>query len=178
MNRRDFIATTAAAVVGSRLAGFVPKPSKKLSEMELAYIAGFFDGEGSLTIHTNCRKSPRGLVPNHTLQVSLANTNPEIVRWLHSVFGGQYLTRHDRRPGNRPVAQWIIRAAKALPFLEAIRPFVRMKTAQIDIAIAFQKTKKRGNTRVAPEVLEWREAQRHSISNLNKKRHDVERRVA
>jgi len=111
-----------------------------LSDIDLSYIAGFFDGEGSITIHHNCRPSPRGKSPNHTLQVSIGNTDPSILILIHKNFGGSILARK-RRPGHRDVTQWAIRAALALPFLEAIRPFLRMKSKQADVAIAYQKTK-------------------------------------
>ena len=47
-----------------------------MNKINLAYIAGFFDGEGSITIHENCKPSPRGKSPNHTLQISIGNCCP------------------------------------------------------------------------------------------------------
>lgn len=141
-----------------------------LSKNELAYLAGFFDGEGSVTIHENCKQSPRGKVPNHTLQASIGNTDSRVLRWIQSVFGGAFCLRKTRpdKPQWRPVAQWTIRAASALPFLVAIRPFLRMKGDQVDIAIAYQKTKAmRGPRMVTEKDLIWRELQRQKIRQLN-----------
>ena len=135
---------------------------------ELAYIAGFFDGEGSVTIHTNCKPSLRGKVPNHTLQVSIGNTDPRVLLWIHSNFGGNICYRKKVSPKWRKVAQWSIRTGGAALFLQAIYPFVRMKRDQIEIACAYQATKRRhGPAPVNPSEVAWREEQRKQIRELN-----------
>lgn len=134
----------------------------------LAYIAGFFDGEGSITIHENCKPSPRGLSPNHTMQVSIGNTDPTILAMLHDEFGGSFVPRKLVSTNHRLVYQWIIRARKALPFLVAIRPYLVMKAKQADVAIAFQQKKSmRGPKRVTRADIAWRESQRTKIRRLN-----------
>lgn len=141
-----------------------------MTDTELAYIAGFFDGEGSITINENGKPSPRGKNPNHTLQVSIGNTDPRVLIWLHEEFGGFLTYRKQVSPRHRKVAQWGVRARLALPFLEAIRPFIRMKRDQVDVAIAFQKTKKMHGAKLVPiEQIEWREEQRVKIRELNAK---------
>ena len=139
---------------------------KTLNEVHLAYIAGFFDGEGSITIHENGKPSPRGLSPNHTLQVSVGNTDPIIVRWLHDVYGGGFSVRPGI-PGCRTVYQWTCRAAKALPFLLDIAPYVRMKQKQVALAIEFQRSKRRGPKLVSPQTVAWRQTQRAKLRALN-----------
>ena len=139
-----------------------------LSAEDLAYIAGFFDGEGSVTIHENGRPSPRGISPNHTLQASIGNTDPIVLRWIHENFGGSLTYRKTKRENSRNIAQWAIRARSALPFLEAIRPYIRMKGQQIDVAIEYQKTKTmRGPKKVTAQDIVWREEQRQKIRGLN-----------
>jgi len=145
---------------------------KTLTDVELAYIAGFFDGEGSLTIHENGKPSPRGISPNHTLQVSICNTDPLIIMWLHSFFGGALSYRKPKKASWRNIAQWTLRAASTLPFLETIQPFVRMKSEQVEIGIEFQRAKSmRGPKKVSLEEVQWRESQRQKIRALNHKEH-------
>jgi hypothetical protein len=140
----------------------------KRKHLHPSYIAGFFDGEGSITIHENSKPSPRGKNPNHTLQVSIGNTDPRVLRKIHAQFGGGLTHRKLVSPKHRPVTQWFVRAAQALPFLLAIRPFIYMKGEQIDIAIRFQQSKKmRGPLLVTPKKLQWREEQRQKIRALN-----------
>ncbi len=138
------------------------------TDEELAYIAGFFDGEGSVTIHENCKPSPRGKSPNHTLQVSIGNTDPSILVWIQKEFGGSLTNRPAPNERSKAVTQWTVRARSAFPFLLAIEPFVRMKKPQIQKAIEFQSSKSMvGPKRVSSEVLVWREAQRQIIRKLN-----------
>ncbi len=136
-----------------------------------AYIAGFFDGEGSITIHENCRPSPRGKSPNHTLQISIGNTDPTILVLIHKQFGGSFSERKVTKPNHRRFFQWTVRAAAAKPFLEAIEPFVVMKKKQVQTALEFQNAKRlcrgQGNKYVTPEELSSRECHRSTIRNLN-----------
>ena len=142
--------------------------TEELRPLDLAYIAGFFDGEGSVTIHENCKPSPRGISPNHTLQVSLGNTDPRVLEWIKSLFGGGISYRRVEKANHRHVAQWTLRAASALPFLVAIRPYLRMKGEQVDVAIEYQRTKAlKGPWRVTAETVAWRESKRQEIRRLN-----------
>jgi hypothetical protein len=145
---------------------------KKIDDVDLAYIAGFFDGEGSITIHHNAGKSPRGLSPNHTLQVSVANTDPRVIVWLRDCFGGRTVMRPSKVAKWRHVLQWIVRSNAAAEFLKAILPFLRMKREQAEIAIIFQggKTGYRKKP-LSVEAVQAREDQRSAIRVLNAKSH-------
>ena len=138
----------------------------KLTKTDLSYLAGFFDGEGSITI---CPSStaPRSKNPNHILRVSVGNTNPTIPKLLQSVFGGSLTIRP--AVGNcREVFQWMISAVKAITFLNAISPYLRMKTPQYTVAKEFQDSRKmRGPHPVSMKELIWREKQRIKLRKLN-----------
>ena len=140
-----------------------------LSDDDLAYIAGFFDGEGSITIHENWRPSPRGKSPNHTLQVAIGNTDDRVLIWLHSVFGGSLIIRKPNlNPNHRRVTQWIIRSGGASDFLRSILPFLRMKEKQAKIGISFQSEKIRcRKSRLTKEEIDERERKRIEIRVLN-----------
>jgi hypothetical protein len=139
-----------------------------LTNEELAYLAGFFDGEGSVTIHENFRPSPRGKSPNHTLQVAIGNTDPRILAWVHSVFGGSLQFRPSTKPRHRDITMWILRSNGAARFLRTIRPFLRMKCEQTDVALSFQAEKGRyRRSQLTPEEIEFRESKRMAIRLLN-----------
>jgi hypothetical protein len=139
-----------------------------LRNEDLAYIAGFFDGEGSVTIHENWRPSPRGKSPNHTLQVSIGNTDPHVLQWIHGAFGGSLTTRPATKPRHKDVTQWIIRSNGAASFLRALLPFLRMKTEQALTGISFQDG--RGgyrSRRLTDDEIAFRESKRVAIRLLN-----------
>ena len=103
-----------------------------LTEVELAYAAGFFDGEGCVGIYDPGDGSLR-------LDVSIAHRAPcGFLHRLHGEFGG-YLGP----TGGGRYLQWRIHTRRALRFLQAIRPFMRLasKVEQVDIAIGFQLRK-------------------------------------
>jgi hypothetical protein len=94
---------------------------------ELSYIAGFFDGEGCITLYIN----PSGYPCVH---VSMANNNKSILEWIKSTFEGSI------RPTGVLVSGrcWALsfNHQQAIPFLEAIRPHIRRRRDKVDIALA------------------------------------------
>ena len=139
-----------------------------MNESDLAYLAGFFDGEGSVSISENGKPSPRALSPNHTLQVAIGNTDITVLKQIQQHFGGYLTTRCPSKPRHKTVYQWSLRSTGAADFLKAIRPYLKMKCKQADIAIAFQESKpKYSKARVTAEIVAWREQQRKDIRMLN-----------
>jgi hypothetical protein len=139
-----------------------------LSTEDLAYIAGFFDGEGSVTIHENFRPSPRGKSPNHTLQVSIGNTDPQVLNWIHGIFGGSLTFRKSTKLNHRDMTQWVARSNGAAIFLKIIIPFLRMKNKQAEVGISFQSEKGRyRKNQLTKEEIEFREGKRAEIRLLN-----------
>ncbi len=63
-----------------------------LSETEKAYIAGFFDGEGSIGVYP--KKS------GFSLKLAFVQRKLEVLMWLHRVFGGALVTIIRGEPRN------------------------------------------------------------------------------
>jgi len=95
----------------------------------------------------------------------------QLLTWLQETYGGALFIRNPPKKNHKTFYQWTIRSRGALTFLEEIEPFVLMKKRQIEIAIEFQRTKKRyagGPGKVIPgEEIQWREEQRQKIRVLN-----------
>lgn len=91
--------------------------------MNLAYVAGLFDGEGCVNF-TKCRtiKIPR---------VCITNTNLEVLESLQKSFGG--FIQQGSRPQNnwKQSYHWTISNSKACEFLTKIYAWVRIKKEQI-----------------------------------------------
>lgn len=101
----------------------------KLSVEQRAYIAGYFDGEGSV-----------GLYPKKAgfaLKVTVVQRKPEVLLWLHGLFGGALVTvdRTEAR-GNIYYELRLEGPDAALPLLKVIAPYVREKKDQIDLVIS------------------------------------------
>lgn len=67
-------------------------PTMKIDDVELAWMAGFFDGEGSIFVF-HLRPRPQNSHGQYQIRVAIANTNEEILqRFL--VFGGKVFQTH------------------------------------------------------------------------------------
>lgn len=111
----------------------------------MAYLAGFLDGDGSITIMRSASRNPGNLVP----QVSFYNTNKEVMEWISNlVHRRMYSQRWRRRQPNevikksyQPKEMWTITAGgrKAVALAKLMRPYLKIKKARADAIIEFQE---------------------------------------
>ena len=102
-----------------------------MDESEIAYTAGFFDGEGSISL-------VRQRVDRfHSPQVSVASTDQEALRWLQKRWGGNIVTKQPRKPAHSVSYDWRLTDRRALTFLRLIRPFlvIERKIRRIDLLL-------------------------------------------
>lgn len=104
------------------------------------YIAGFFDGEGSVTIMRNKRTKGTNNYRNYKygLVVSICNTNKKIMEQINSQYPGVIYEHKDKRLNRKKVYVWQRWSKKAILFLNDIEPFVNVKLKQIQIGKKFQ----------------------------------------
>ena len=67
------------------------RSTKLLSSVDAAYIAGLIDGEGTVTLTRLHTKENRRLV------VSIANTEIQLLKFVHEQFGAGKITRKRTR---------------------------------------------------------------------------------
>ena len=109
----------------------------------LAYAAGLFDGEGSISIViVKQNKDPNILT--HRLMLSLTNTDSSLTRWLLENFGG-FVSKHSsagrQKPEHKKSERWQCSNAHAERFLRAIRPYLIAKAERADVGIALRETR-------------------------------------
>lgn len=103
-------------------------PPKIPSEViKIAYAAGIIDGDGC--IQAFVRRTADGRLIN-IIKVSVSMCSRAVPQWLRDNFGGS-LRRYPGH-GNNPRLRdmWELSGRKALPFLEAITPFLVEKQQQ------------------------------------------------
>jgi hypothetical protein len=130
-----------------------------MNNTDTAYIAGLFDGEGSITLarleHKVWRKRT-----DFFLVVRIHNTRRPVLEWVTSTVGkGKvYTSNHHPTGGHNEVFQWHITGPSAIAFLLDVKPYIKIKNTQIELACLFQATKEKvGSKRqfrfgVPPEV--------------------------
>jgi len=138
----------------------------ELSEKDLAYVGGIMDGEGSISIcKLKTKDTRRGF--GYFLQVSVGNTNESLIDWLRINFGGsKYFSKGSIRRGNKALWKWALSAHKALVFLQIIKPYLRIKSFQAEVGIAFQEAKWQGR-HITKQHWAVEETQRILMRQLN-----------
>lgn len=107
------------------------------------YLAGLFDGEGSVAIIH--QKSPRIGAPKHCvhcLQVSITNTHFGVMQEVEGFLGyGHLRAKKQSSPtaNIKTIYLWEARAQKAVRFLEVLLPYLIIKRERADIGLEFAR---------------------------------------
>jgi hypothetical protein len=108
-----------------------------MTPVELAWAAGLFEGEGSVRISKPAARNWG------SLNVDVPNTDQSIVQFFYGRWGGS--VREVPAQGNRRTYwRWRLAARQAVPFLEAIRPYLVTDRVRqrVDHGLAFQAQKR------------------------------------
>jgi len=151
--------------------GELTKGPRDATSGELCYLAGFFDGEGCVTVVATMAPNGRNL--SHELAVGCACTYPDPIVLLYSIFGG-HTSKRKRKSPQRDLYRWEIKNRKAADALRRLQPYLLVKRAQADLGIKFQEYKIASRPRpamygVSPEVLEKRQEFMDKLHALNKR---------
>ena len=115
-------------------------PYIRYKKIDLAYVAGIVDGEGSISITSSDRKRSNGIIDKYYfLSVTVSNTNKPILIWLQSLFGGSLYDKRNYYENCKPVHIWRCASNIALRFLKRIYPYLRIKKLHAEIAMQFCK---------------------------------------
>ena len=94
----------------------------------IGYLAGFFDGEGCITIEARRGKS-------FNVRCSITNSSLEVLKIFKKIFGGSI---HKRKLYvNKPLWDWRCNAHLALFFLTKIMPYLIVKNKEAKLALEF-----------------------------------------
>ncbi len=99
------------------------------TDIERAYAAGFFDGEGHANFRSNGRDGSFRIV-----HAQIGQNTREILEWFQKYYGGGIYTYKSGK--HKGAHQWSIVGTRACVFLMDIRPFLTVKRTQVDPIIA------------------------------------------
>lgn len=140
-----------------------------MKDVDLAYIAGFLDADGSITIHR--RKQRKGRKhPQFMLYIYLVNRDVEILNLCREEFGGQIRqnTSSKLNPNWSPCYEWRIACMQAESFLRVILIYLRQKHRQADLALEFRALFSPSHrSGLPPDVLAERERLYLCMRDLN-----------
>lgn len=112
---------------------------KKLTESEKAYIAGFFDGEGSVLIQYN------KLQHRCFLQLVVANTYKANIEYLKEKLGGSF-SEHEwpKKFNYKKTWYWRVSSHQAEAILKCLLPYLKIKYRQAKLVLKFRQEKNKG----------------------------------
>jgi len=108
------------------------------------YIAGLFDGEGSVSIiksNADCYLDKNGIKKNtirYRLTAAICMTDNKVLDYLREKYGG---TGHLRKGVNTELKFWKVGNIQAITFLKDIQKYSIIKQEQIKLAIQFREFK-------------------------------------
>ena len=139
-----------------------------MKKTDLAYAAGFFDGEGCIMITNTMRKTRRAF----HLRLALTSTDPWLCNYLMFQFGGRVFQHKRGKPQWAIPYSWQIVSHQAAEFLKLIKPYLKLKRPQADIALAFQAKREMAahGIKYSDEELAVAEAQKVLLSSLKKQK--------
>lgn len=149
----------------------VPKPEHvwrdpNLTDEERGWFGGLIDGEGCISLIRMVK--PNGF--QWYSRVTVGNTNPFPCNWARECFGGCVNRKPRQNPRHKEIHQWQVNCATSAATLRYLRPSIRMKAEQADLAIRFQEHLDSKVYRIVPlDVLAWREEQCAKMHVLNRR---------
>jgi LAGLIDADG endonuclease len=135
-----------------------------LSEVELSYLAGFFDGEGSITIARRNKKSKVGskVWIQYQPRIAITSTSKDILGLFIKSFAiGEklYYTGPNKYAKNTK-ARWVWEAngTKAMSIIECLLPYLRVKRAEAKVFLRFKELISQSGVWISQDNREKRKA--------------------
>lgn len=115
------------------------KPASGEERDFLLWFAGFFDGEGTISIQRN-RRRQRLWSPSYCLIIRVYNTDKATIELIrHHLPEGHVAKRLRIRRAHKPYYEWYAQGNKALAILRRLYPFLVTKKEKATLAIKFQE---------------------------------------
>lgn len=140
---------------------------------ELAYLAGLFDGEGTICIQKDsrpcCKDNGKGWNPIYNVTARIGMINQDAIQLYKDVLGVGYVDCEKVYHAFRPMYRWAVRAKDDVKYvLETLLPFLRVKKAQAELGLRYyQECPSRRGLFLTPEILAKKEEFMLEMKKLN-----------
>ena len=106
----------------------------------LAYLAGIIDADGCIRVSKQKPYACQGrTTPGYHARVHVRMVEREAIDLLDATFGGHVWTQKPSLTRGRPLHVWDVSDAKAQRALELLLPYLRVKRAQAENALALRR---------------------------------------
>ena len=104
------------------------------TDVELAYLAGIIDGEGSFVLHRH-KDGYR-----FASQLQVGNTDVRMLEWIAARFGGNVRLERRSNLKHKPIYRWVSDASMLDALITATLPYLICKRDQADLMLAYRRT--------------------------------------
>lgn len=143
-------------------------------DLELAWIAGFMDGEGSITIKKYARYKGQSIRYQAYVCCNQATEDTteamKALLLLQKHFGGSIYKQSKSKDSKvREAHQWLIVSSTAVDCVKQLLPYLIVKRKQAELLIQYGKgiNSKRGAKRLTDEILQTRYNYWYEMRKLN-----------
>lgn len=145
----------------------------KLSKIQWSYLAGIFDGEGSVFLRRAYNKYGKQRSYSLTITV-VCGTHLDSIEKIGNMVGKTNIETINGYGNKRYAGRIRLHNKEALIFLKGVKPYTLIKKEQTDLGIKFQKEKGTRGTRLTPEraILEEDAKQKLTVLNKRGKNHE------
>ena len=107
------------------------------TETDKAYAAGFFDGDGHITI--GAKHHAEGTLNTvFTMRIGVSQNDPTPLFWFRERWGGSVQAKKRKTAASNTTYHWSCFSRNAATFLRHVRPLLQVKAARADLALSFQ----------------------------------------
>lgn len=138
---------------------------------ELAWCAGFFDGEGFVTIQKRNSKVNGKYYQSFYLRIGINHVNPQPLYEIQRILGGTIRQQSEHTiVGNRHRRHsWQLSCQQAKEGLIQMMPYFRNKTEVAELGIELQNTMSKSKKKTSDEIFTIRSQLKERITLLNAK---------
>lgn len=113
--------------------------------IDLAYLAGFVDGEGTIGLYSNgWKKNRKNPSRGFRCVFQIVNTNKDIIEWIKNFLGTSFITKRDPRDGKEHLIKNRERYILTLSSVQnvgeicrVILPYLKIKKRQAELMVEY-----------------------------------------
>jgi len=119
------------------------EPTVEPTGSDIAYLAGFIDGEGCITVRISPgTKHHKTWNPSVYASVTISQVDPRTLQWIQARWGGSIRKLSRNRGNERTAWEWCVVGHYAQRLFEQVRPMLKSKGEQADNAMRLATLRK------------------------------------
>jgi len=96
-----------------------------MSKITIQYLAGFFDGEGSVSLFVDKKSKYKNF------KIRIVNTDKYVLDYIKKTFGGKIYSMKRYHKNHKDKWSWDLNGKAALPLIKSLYPFCIIKKQKL-----------------------------------------------